>query len=131
MLKGFKEFIMRGNVIDLAVAVVVGGAFAKVVDGFVSNIVNPILARMGGGKVGGDGFGIQLGETGNTKTFIDLGSIVNALIVFLLTAAVVYFIFVVPMNKWNERRNAGKEPESTEDELTVLKEIRDQLARRP
>lgn len=130
MLKGFKDFIMRGNVIDLAVAVVIGGAFGKVVDGFVSNIVNPILARAGGGGVGA-GLGIQLGDTGNAKTFIDLGAIINALIVFLLTAAVVYFIFVVPMNKWNERRNAGKEPESTEDELTVLKEIRDQLARRP
>ncbi len=127
MIKGFREFIMRGNIVDLAVAVVIGTAFAKVVDAFVTNIVNPILARLGGGKVG-DGLGIQLGTEGNAKTFIDLGAILNAAVVFLLTAAVVYFIFVVPVNKMNERRAAGKEPEAaTEDELTVLKEIRDSL----
>ena len=97
MLKGFKDFLMRGNVVDLAVAVVIGAAFAKIVDAFVSNIVNPLLARAGGGKVG-EGLGIQLGTAGVKETFIDLGGIINAVIVFLMTAAVVYFIFVVPMN---------------------------------
>ena len=130
MLKGFKDFIMRGNIVDLAVAFVVGAAFAKTVDAFVSGIVSPILNRVGGRNVGA-GLGIQLGDAGNAKTFLDLGAIVNAIVVFLVTAAVVYFIFVVPMNKINELRNAGKSAEVSEDEISILKDIRTQLSTRP
>ncbi len=131
MLKGFKDFLMRGNVVDLAVAVVVGAAFGKIVDAFVEQIIGPILARIGGGKVG-EGLGIQLGTTGNPDTFINIGAIINAAIVFVLTAAVVYFIFVVPMNKLAERRKAGiePEPEAPSEEIILLTEIRDALTRR-
>lgn len=131
MLKGFKDFLMRGNVVDLAVAVVIGGAFGKIVDTFVSNIINPILARVGGGKVG-EGLGIQLGQAGVKETFIDLGGIINAIIVFLLTAAVVYFIFVMPMNKIAERRKRGEVPADEEpaEDIRLLTEIRDALRAR-
>lgn len=131
MIQGFKEFIMRGNIVDLAVAVVIGTAFAAVVDAVVSNLINPLLARLGGGDVGG-GLGIQLGTDGNMATFINIGAIINALVVFLLTAAVVYFIIVVPMNKINERRRRGvEEPEAeASEEVIALREIRDLLANR-
>ena len=128
MLKGFKEFIMRGNVIDLAVAVVIGAAFAAVVEQVVSSLVTPILNSFGGGEVGGLGFMIR---EGNPATYMDFAAIINALIVFLITAAVVYFVLVVPMNKFNERRMRGKEePEEVSEEIATLREIRDLLAAR-
>lgn len=129
MLKGFKEFIMRGNVVDLAVAVVIGSAFAKVVDTMVSSIITPILNRVGGADAA-TGLGIQLGDKGNAKTFLDLGSIINALIVFSLTAAVVYFIVVVPMAKAKNAGLFGKKEEAEEEgpsETELLAEIRDLL----
>lgn len=130
MIQGFKTFITRGNVIDLAIAVVIGTAFAKVVDTVIGALVNPILARVGGGNVG-EGLGIQLGDEGNADTFINIGDIINALIVFLLTALVVYLVFVVPMNKWMERRSRGKEAEEddAEENTVLLREIRDLLKR--
>lgn len=128
MLKGFKDFIMRGNVIDLAVAVVVGSAFAKVVDTFVSKIVTPLLNAFGGAQTEGLGFFIN---KGNPNTYIDLAAIINALIVFLITAAVVYFLLVAPMNKFNELRKRGvEEPEEVSEEIATLREIRDLLATR-
>ncbi len=131
MLKGFKEFIMRGNIIDLAVAVVIGTAFAALVTKFVEAVVNPLLARLGGGGLGA-GLGIQLGDEGNAATFINIGALIGALITFLLTAVVVYFLVVVPMNKILERRRAGQEPEAEEvsAEVAALREIRDLVASR-
>ncbi|MGB3764564.1 MAG: large conductance mechanosensitive channel protein MscL [Ornithinimicrobium sp.] len=130
MIKGFRDFIMRGNIIDLAVAVVIGTAFAAVVDVVVTSLVGPLLARVGGADV--PGFGIQLGAEGNEATFINIGAIVNALIIFLITAAVVYFLIVVPMNKVIEhrRRDAESEPEQTAEDVLVLREIRDLLRQR-
>ena len=128
MLKGFKEFIMRGNVIDLAVAVVIGGAFAAVVNTMVSNIVTPLLNSFGGAEASGLGFEII---SGNPSTYMDFAAIINALIVFLITAAVVYFVLVAPMNKFNELRNRGvEEPEEVSEEIATLREIRDLLAAR-
>lgn len=129
MLKGFKDFIMRGNVVDLAVAVVIGAAFAKVVDTFVSAIVTPILNALPGAKVDGWGFSLRGGDMASA-TFINFATIINALIVFLLTAAVVYFIFVVPMNKLAERRKRGQEPEAPSEDILLLQEIRDELRAR-
>lgn len=126
MLKGFKDFLMRGNVIDLAVAVVIGAAFTAIVTAFTSNFINPIIAAIGGGNV--DGFAYKLIES-NEKTLIDFGAIITAVINFAIVAAVVYFILVLPMNKIKERRERGKEAgpsEPTDTEL--LKEIRDLLA---
>ena len=128
MLKGFKDFIMRGNVIDLAVAVVVGAAFAKVVEVIVSSIVTPLLNAAGGAEVGGLGFRIISDQE---NTFMDFAAIINALIVFLITAAVVYFVLVAPMNKFNELRKRGvEEPEEVSEEIATLREIRDLLAAR-
>lgn len=127
MIKGFKDFIMRGNVIDLAVAVVIGGAFGKVVDTFVSAIVTPILNAFGGANSEGLGFRLV---SGNENTFINFSVIINALIVFLLTAAVVYFIFVAPMNAFKERRARGQAKEVEPTEIELLTEIRDSLKAR-
>ena len=126
MLKGFKDFIMRGNVIDLAVAVVVGAAFAKVVEIVVSSIVTPLLNAVGGASVGG--LGVEI-ISGREDTYMDFAAIINALIVFLITAAVVYFVLVAPMNKFNELRKRGvEEPEEVSEEIATLREIRDLLA---
>ena len=128
MLKGFKDFIMRGNVIDLAVAVVVGAAFAAVVDTMVSSVVTPLLNAAGGAEAEGLGFRLI---SDNPATYMDFAAIINALIVFLLTAAVVYFILVAPMNKFQERRKKGvEEPEEVSEEIATLREIRDLLAAR-
>jgi large conductance mechanosensitive channel len=133
MLKGFKEFILRGNVVDLAIAVVIGTAFAAVVSAFVSKIVTPIINSIPGGSSQGLGFSIRHGakfsKDGVNTTFVDLSGIINAIVVFIITALVVYFIFVVPMNKLAERRARGQEeaPASKADDLLVLEEIRDLL----
>ena len=129
MLKGFKDFIMRGNVIDLAVAVVIGGAFATIVDTVVSSIITPVLNAAGGAEATGLGFEIL---SGNPDTFVDLAAIINAVVVFLITAAVVYFIFVLPMNKSQERRARGQEPEPEPpaEDIALLQEIRDLLKSR-
>ncbi|MFX0538178.1 large conductance mechanosensitive channel protein MscL [Ornithinimicrobium sp. Y1847] len=130
MLKGFKDFIMRGNVIDLAVAVVIGAAFATVVETVVSSLVEPLLNAAGGAEATGLGFHII---ADNPNTYIDFAAIINALIVFLLTAAVVYFVLVMPMNKFQEARKARlgiEDEEEVSDELATLREIRDALITR-
>jgi large conductance mechanosensitive channel len=125
VLKGFKDFLMRGNIIDLAVAVVVGSAFTAVVTAFTNSIIKPLIALVGSGGVGSSGMVISLGDPGNDLTNIHLEVAINAVITFLITAAVVYFLFVLPMQKIQERRNKGKASEPTDNEL--LTEIRDLL----
>ncbi len=128
MIQGFKEFIMRGNIVDLAVAVVIGTAFAAVVDVVGSSLITPLLNAVGGAEASGLGFHII---SGNPATYMDFAAIINALIVFLLTAAVVYFVIVVPMNKVNERMGFGQEEEEAPaEDVALLTEIRDLLARR-
>jgi len=126
VLKGFRDFIMRGNVIDLAVAVVIGSAFAAIVDTVVSSIITPVLNAAGSAEVGRLGFHIV---GGRDDTFVDLAAIINAVVVLLITAAVVYFIFVLPMNKFQERRKRGQEPEpeAPAEDVLLLQEIRDLL----
>jgi large conductance mechanosensitive channel len=125
VIKGFKDFLMRGNVIDLAVAVVIGAAFTSIVTAFTTNLINPIIALFGGGNV--HGLAVQLG--GTDKTVIDFGAIITAGINFLIVAAIVYFIFVMPMNKLKERRKRGQEAGPSEPtDVELLKEIRDLLA---
>lgn len=127
MFQGFKEFIMRGNVIDLAVAVVIGGAFTAIVTAFTDNLINPLIATLGNNDMSGLGFHII---AGNDATFLDFGAVITAAINFLLIAAVVYFVIVAPMNKFNQLREAKLEtPAETEvTEADLLTEIRDLLA---
>ncbi|MBS7547977.1 large conductance mechanosensitive channel protein MscL [Dietzia massiliensis] len=128
MLKGFRDFVMQGNVIDLAVAVVIGTAFASIVDAFTSAIINPLIALLGGDKE--IGFAVQLLEN-NPETLMDFGALISAVINFLLIAAIIYFVLVGPMNKMKEAaaRRKGIEAPATDNELLV--EIRDLLAGRP
>ena len=128
MIKGFKDFILRGNVVDLAVAVVIGTAFAALVSKFVGAIITPILNALPGAKSTGLGFSLRGGVL-TKATYVDISAIINAVVVFLATALVVYLLFVVPMNRLAERRKSGAEPEPeapTEDVL-LLQEIRDLL----
>ncbi len=104
MLKGFRDFIMRGNVVDLAVAVVIGAAFGAVVTAFVADIITPLIAAI----FGKPDFS-QLTFTINNSKFL-YGSFINAVISFLLIALAVYFAVVVPMNKLAERRARGQAP---------------------
>jgi large conductance mechanosensitive channel len=129
VIQGFKNFIMRGNVVDLAVAVVIGAAFTAVVASFANNIINPLIAAVGGGSVNGLGFQLV---SGNPKTVIDIGAVLTALINFLIVAAVVYFLVVAPMNLLAERRRRGEEPEPTApaEDIVLLQEIRDLLRQR-
>ncbi len=139
MLKGFKEFIMRGNLIELAVAFVIGAAFAKVVQDFVGAIVTPLVNSLPGAKVSGFGFAVRHGDkfvdkNGVNTTFINLSTVINSLIVFVATAAVVYFALVVPMNKVMARRaakTAKGEPDPTPkpEDVILLEQIRDLLAK--
>ncbi|MBB5153674.1 large conductance mechanosensitive channel protein MscL [Saccharopolyspora phatthalungensis] len=127
MLKGFKDFLMRGNVIDLAVAVVVGSAFTALVTAFTTSIIKPIIAATGGGNV--TGLSIQL-RAGNIASIIDFAAVINSVITFFITAAVVYFLFVVPMKKISERRKKGdEEGQSEPTDVELLLEIRDLLRR--
>lgn len=126
MIKGFKEFLLRGNVIDLAIAVVIGVAFTALVTAFTKSFIEPIIkVIMGGGGTGGT---VKLDDQ-NRLLF---GEFTNALITFLITAAVVYFIFVVPMKHLTERRKRGEVPAPSvvPDDVALLREIRDLLAQR-
>lgn len=123
MLKGFRDFIMRGNVIELAVAVAIGTAFTAVVTQFGESFIDPLVGLVGGGGVTGGTFTID-------KQVFDWGAFVNALIFFLLTAAVIYFAVVAPYNAFEERRKRGQgpvDPPAPPDEVLLLTEIRDLL----
>ncbi len=121
MIKGFKDFLLRGNIVDLAVAVVIGTAFTMLVTSFTESFLEPLIGLIGGGGVDGGTFTI------NDQVF-DWGAFVNAVITFVLTAAVVYFAVVVPMKKIMERRKRGEEAGPAEPtQVELLVEIRDLL----
>ncbi|HEV2963335.1 MAG TPA: large conductance mechanosensitive channel protein MscL [Candidatus Angelobacter sp.] len=104
MLKGFKEFIMRGNVIDLAVAVVIGTAFGAVVTAFVTNVLTPLIAAI----IGKPDFSALVANLNGSE--IKYGLFLNALISFLLVAVAVYFTMVAPINAWKTRQARGQAP---------------------
>jgi large conductance mechanosensitive channel len=104
MLRGFKEFVLRGNVLDLAVAVVIGGAFGAVVTALVKDIITPLI----GAVVGQPDFS-ALTVTVNGSTFL-IGDFLNAVISFLLVSAAVYLFVVVPVNAIIARRRRGEPP---------------------
>ena len=122
MLKGFKDFIMRGNVVDLAVAVAIGAAFTALVAAMTKAVIEPLINLVLGGGVDGGKF------TVNGQVF-DIGLLINAIITFLITAVIVYFVVVVPMNKARSRFAKPTEEELTETEIDVLRQIRDSLSK--
>ena len=132
MIKGFRDFVLRGNIVDLAIAVVIGTAFAKVVDTLVSSIIQPILNALPGVSVNGLSYTIRGGALAS-KTTINFATIISSIIVFALTAAVVYFLIVVPMTRIQKLRATGQapEPEAVPEATLLLREIRDVLGARP
>ncbi|WP_449373832.1 large conductance mechanosensitive channel protein MscL [Arthrobacter psychrolactophilus] len=130
MLKGFKDFIMKGNVVDLAVAVVIGAAFGAVVNSLVENILMPLIAALFG-SANFDSFALLTINGVDIKFGVFLTVLVN----FLIVAAAIYFMVVMPMNHIIARRNAKlgiKEEEAAVDpQVLLLTEIRDALAARP
>ena len=122
VFKEFKEFISRGNVVDLAVAVVVGAAFTAIVTAVVEGLITPLVGMIFGEDFRGMTFEI------NDSVF-SYGIVINAVIYFLAVAAVVFFLVVKPLNVLQERRRRGQEPpvEELSDESALLTEIRDLL----
>ncbi len=125
VLNGFKEFIMRGNVVELAVAFVIGTAFAKLINTVVSAVITPIIAVL----FRESSLSGVLSFTINGAQFRP-GAVADAIISFLIVAAVVYFVIVLPVNKFSSMRKRGIEPEpqAPAEDVLLLQEIRDLLA---
>lgn len=128
VFQGFKDFISRGNAIELAVGVVIGAAFSTVVTAIQEGLIAPVIAMIFGKpdisnlwKIGAEG-----------AAQINVGLILNAALQFLITAAAIYFIIVLPLNKLAERRKRGEEAEPAKpaEDILLLQEIRDLLASR-
>lgn len=135
MLKGFKEFILRGNVLDLAVAVVIGAAFNAVVSSVVTSVFNPLIGAVFNASSLAKSFPLSIPTTAGGHAVIEFGAVIAALIQFLVVAVVVYFVFVMPMNIFKRRaemRKAAGQPadkDTPPTELEVLEQIRDLLAK--
>jgi large conductance mechanosensitive channel len=128
MLKGFKDFIMRGNVVDLAVAVVIGAAFGAIITALVADLITPLIAAIGGQP---DFSNLTFKINGSKFLY---GDFINKLISFLIIAAAIYFLVVLPLNKLAERRRARlasgepvEEPEAKSEDVVLLEQIRDLL----
>ncbi len=104
MFKGFRDFILRGNVVELAVGIVIGIAFGAVINSFVKNLLTPLIGMLGGWDFS------SLTVTVNDSVF-HYGTFLNDLISFVLIAAAVYYVVVVPMNMLAERRKRGASPD--------------------
>ena len=125
MIKGFKDFILRGNVVDLAVAVVIGAAFTLIVTAFTDGVVKPLINAIS--PPTSQGLGVQLVD-GKPSAYLDFSVVISATINFLIVAAVVYFVIVLPLNTIKERRKRGQEAGPTEPtDVELLAEIRDLL----
>jgi large conductance mechanosensitive channel len=121
-LRGFKDFVMRGNVIDLSVGIVIGAAFTALVTAITKSFIEPLIRVFSGGKPLSGVFHIR-------DVPFDWAASINALITFMITAAVLYFLVITPMNSLAERRRRGIEPEpkAPSEEILLLREIRDAL----
>ncbi|MBV8929287.1 MAG: large-conductance mechanosensitive channel protein MscL, partial [Mycobacteriaceae bacterium] len=122
MLKGFKEFLARGNIVDLSVAVVIGTAFTGLVTRFTDSVIQPLINRVGAGRDASYGI-LRIGIGGGQT--IDLNILVSAAINFIIVAAVVYFLVVMPYNRYRKR---GEVEQAQDTELSLLTEIRDILS---
>jgi large conductance mechanosensitive channel len=133
VLKGFKEFILRGNVIELAVAVVIGAAFTAVVNSIVDNLINPLIGVIFQADSLDTALVLEIPTLTGGVAEVKFGAVLGAIIAFAIVATVVYFVFVLPMNTLKDRaeqkRKTGEpDPAAPETELTLLSEIRDLLA---
>ena len=130
VLTGFKDFILRGNVVDLSVAVVIGAAFTGIVTAITTNVVNPLVNVVGGASVGGLRFVLD-GSTPEqaAATAVDLGAVITAALNFVIVAAVVYFAIVLPVSRLLALRRSGAvaEPAAPSEDILLLQEIRDLL----
>jgi large conductance mechanosensitive channel len=124
VIKGFKDFIMRGNVVDLAVGIVIGAAFTALVTSFTTSFLKPLIQLLGGSSDKKPG-----AEATIRGAHFTYGDFINTAITFILTAAVLYFLVVFPMNRLAERRKRGVEPPpaAPSEEVKLLTEIRDAL----
>ena len=122
MLKGFKEFLSRGNIIDLSTAVVIGTAFTALVTQFTDNIIKPLINRIGVNQQ--SNIGILRINIGGGQT-IDLNNVLSAAINFIIIAAVVYFLVVLP---YTTLRKRGEVEQAQDAQVVLLKDIRDLLA---
>ena len=130
ILAGFKDFVMKGNVIDLAVAVVVGTAFTALVKSFTDGLITPVLNAFGAKDIGAFGFCVRAGAapcTSANPTFINFSAMLTAIITFLITMAVLYFVFLVPMEKARALARIAPKAKETPDDVLLLTEIRDLL----
>lgn len=123
MIKGFKEFIAKGNAVDLAVGVVIGAAFGTVVNALVEGIINPLVGLILPGDV--KDLGQKSVEIGGADFL--WGSVVSALLTFLITALAIYLLVVAPMNAW---RNRGPKPEDEQAPEERMIELLEQIARK-
>ncbi|MGH9366983.1 MAG: large conductance mechanosensitive channel protein MscL [Thermoanaerobaculia bacterium] len=118
MLKGFKDFILRGNVLDLAVGIIIGAAFGAIVTSLVKDVITPVIGAIGGQP---DFSGIKMGP-------VLLGNFLNAVVSFLFIAAALYFFIVVPFNRLARKKEAAPPPPPPD--VVLLKEIRDLLVKK-
>jgi large conductance mechanosensitive channel len=126
MFKGFKDFILRGNVVDLAVGIVIGAAFTAVINQLTASFLEPLIRVVSGGE------GVSAGVFTIRRVEFDWAAFVNAVINFVLVAAALYLLVVLPMNALAARRRRGEEPppEAPSEEVRLLTEIRDALVTR-
>jgi len=134
-MKGFKEFLLRGNVIDLAVAVVVGAAFTGVVNALVNSVLNPAIGALFQAESLSTLWIVEVPSLSGKPAEIAFGAVVAAIIQFLLVAIVVYFALILPINYLKERAFKKKEEGTAEEpsvpnEVDLLVEIRDLLRAR-
>ena len=122
MFTGFKEFISKGNVIDVAVGFVAGAAFTALIAGVTGAVITPVIGLISGGGVDAGVF------TVNGQIF-DITAVINAIITFILTITVLYFIFIAPMNRWRARNATGEQTLAPVTDVELLTEIRDLLKR--
>lgn len=140
LLEGFKAFLMRGNVVDLAVAVVIGAVFTGVVNSVVNGVINPVVGAFGTEDLSSYRACLKapcsVDAAGHVHgVYILWGSVLGATLNFLITGAVVYFLMVLPMSRYLARRAAHQHKEAVEQavvdtaEVALLREIRDELVR--
>jgi large conductance mechanosensitive channel len=127
VIKGFKDFVLRGNVVELAVAVVIGAAFGNIVTALTNRILQPLINAVTSPSSPSPGFGVQV-IGGKESTYMDFAAVISAAVNFLIVAAVVYFLIVLPLNTLKERRKRGEEAGPAEPtDVQLLIEIRDLL----